>query len=80
MNRVACLVDKLLGACSDPVGVTFKHSPSFRREELVDRRLVHERLLVLEEADNIVDELARMFWRRIVETADSFLEQNASDR
>ena len=77
---VACLVDKLLGAVDESVCISFEDAPLFRRVDLVDGRLVHERLQVLEEADNVINELTRLLWRRVVETADSLLKQHAPDR
>ena len=80
-DRVASdLVDELLSAGSDAVSVSFKHSPSLRRKDLVDGRLVHERLLVPEETDDVLNELTSVVWRRLVETTDSLLEQDAPDR
>ena len=80
LNRAACLVDELLSTGYDAVGVSFKHSPRFRREDLVDGRPVQQRLLVLEKADYVVDESARVVWRRVIKATDSIFEQEASDR
>ena len=77
---MAHLVDELLRASGDSVGVAFKHSPRFRRDDLVEGRLVHDRLLVLEEADNIIDQLTRLFRWRIIKTPNTFLEQDAPER
>ena len=79
MKGVTCLVDELLCAVMDAVGESLKHSPRFRRKDLIDGRLVHERLLVLEESDDVVDEFTRVVRRWVVETTDSLLEQDATD-
>jgi len=76
---LARLVDELSCAVDDPVGALLKHSPLLRRINLVDWRLVHERLLILEKVDNVINELSRLHWCRVVEATDSFLEQNTAD-
>ena len=78
-SGAARLVDKLLGESGHAVCVAFEHSPRRRREDLVDGRPVEQWLLVLEEADDIVDELACLVRRRVVEATQSLLEQHAPD-
>lgn len=61
MNKESCAV-------GDAVGVTFEDAPRGGGEQLVDGRPVQQRLLVLEETDHVVDELACLSRRRIVGT------------
>src|SRR6218665_1591160 len=72
------LVDKCLSDLKNAVGISFVDLPGLRRPYLIDGNVVHQWLHVLEEPNEILDEILRLLWRRIVEATNPLLEQHRS--
>ena len=74
MQQYRHLDDELLCLFDELIGVRFKRSPSSGRKDLVGRQAIHERLLVLEESTQTLDEVAGFSRRRVIETTKPLVE------
>lgn len=74
MSRVTNLINVLLANFNNTVRIFLKLTPGGSTIELVEWRIIHERLEQLKKHEQVVDEVLRLLRRWIAETTNTLFE------